>query len=252
MLLTPIQLAIETGHIPTIKTLLKGGCNVNAPLGLPTGSTPLMLAVCKGRADIVDTLIEGGTCELDVFDRHGRTALYLAVKHGYLQCVHKLLKAGSDPDCYLFDEMQPEVVASYNPLQCAVLHNKQEETLALIQSGCNLFQGVIYEIAEGYGAFTPFQAALGRECRWAVRVLTYANPAVVSTVGPYTGNDEEIKYALQVAMDLNLKPKTLKTQCRFCIRSLLGNKRLFDKIPRLLLPLPLEDYLLFRDLEHLV
>ena len=25
-----------------------------------------------------------------------------------------------------------------------------------------------------------------------------------------------------------------------------------DKIPRLLLPLPLEDYLLFRDLEHLV
>ena len=250
LLLTPLQLAIESGHIPTIKALLKGGCNANAPLGLPTGSTPLMLAVCKSRADIVDALIESG-CELDTFDRHGRTALYLAVKHGYLQCVHKLLKAGADPDCYLYDEMQPEVVASHSPLQCAVLHNRQEETLTLLQSGCNLFQGVVYEIAEGHGAFTPFQTALGRECRWAVRVLVHTNPAVVSTVSLYTGNDEEIKYILEVAMELNLKPKTLKTQCRNCIRSLLGNKRLFDKIPRLSLPLPLEEDLLFKDLEHL-
>ena len=249
LLLTPIQLAIETGHIPTIKTLLKGGCDANAPQGLPTGSTPLMLAVCKGRADIVDALVQNG-CDLDTFDRHGRTALYLAVKHGFLQCVHKLLKAGADPD--MFDEIQSEIVGSRNALQCAVLSNRPEEALALIQSGCNLFQGTIYPDADGHGPITAFHCAVGKECRWAVRILVHADPTVIRSIDAYKGDDEEIKHVLETALQLIFKPKTLKTRCRNFIRTWLGNKRLFDKVPRLSLPLPLEDYVLFRDMEYLI
>ena len=251
LLLTPIQLAIETGHIPTIKTLLKGGCDANAPLGLPTGSTPLMLAVCKGRADIVDALVQNG-CDLDTFDRHGRTALYLAVKHGFLQCVHKLLKAGADADGYMFDEIQPEIVGSHNALQCAVLSNRPEEALALIQSGCNLFQGIVYKDVDGHAPITAFHCAVGKECRWAVRVLVHVDPTVIRSIDAYTGDDEEIKHVLESALQLIFKPKSLKTRCRNFIRTWLGNKRLFDKVPRLSLPLPLEDYVLFRDMEYLI
>ncbi len=32
VLLTPLQIAIEIGHIPTIEGLILGGANVNAPL----------------------------------------------------------------------------------------------------------------------------------------------------------------------------------------------------------------------------
>ncbi len=251
LLLTPLQLAIETGHIPTIKALVQGGCNVDGPLGLPTGSTPLMLAVCKGRADIVEALLESG-CATDQFDRHGRTALHLAVKHGFLQCVHKLLKAGADPDCSMFDEMQPEVSSSHNPLHTAVLNDQPEETLALIQSGCDLFQSVVCEDAQRHGAFTAFQCALGRESKWAVKVLVYTDPSVICNVHPYTGTDEEIIFALEVAQELNLKPKTLKTQTRNFIRRHLGGKGLFAKVPLLSLPLPLADYLLFKDLEEFI
>ncbi len=251
LLLTPLQLAIETGHIPTINALLKGGCQMNASLGLPTGATPLMLAVCKGRPDIVKALIDNG-CLLDQFDRHGRTALYLAVKHGYLQCVHMLLRAGADPDGYMYDEMQPEYVSSHNALQSAILNNRPEETLALIQSGCNLFQGVVYEDAQGHGSFTPFQCALGRDCRWAVKMLAHANPSVIRSIEPYSGSDEEIKLALERALELNTSPKPLKMQCRMFVRDHLGGRRLFAKVPLLSLPLPLADYLLFKDLEYFV
>ena len=178
--------------------------------------------------------------------------MYLAVKHGFLQCVHKLLKAGADPDGDMFDEIQSEIVGSRNALQCAVLSNRPEEALALIQSGCNLFQGTIYPDADGHGPITAFHCAVGKECRWAVRILVHADPTVIRSIDAYTGDDEEIKHELESALQLIFKPKTLKIRCRNFIRTWLGNKRLFDKVPRLSLPLPLEDYVLFRDMEYLI
>ncbi len=214
-----------------------------------------MLAVCKGRVDIVRALL-CRQCQLNQFDRLGRTALYLAVKSGFLQTVHELLLQGADPDAYVGYNISSltDPVPSPTALHCAILYEKPEEALAIIQSGSQLDIAVLYEDTNrnAVAPCSPLKVACSRDILWAVRLLTAADPFLIRSFGGYGGTSSAIKDMLEETLQNVLKPQKLKLLCREGIRKALGGRTLFKKATSLPLPPPLIDYILMKDLEHII
>jgi ankyrin repeat protein len=75
-----------------VKTLLENGADPNIPNN--RGFTPLMRAAHSGMDDVVGLLVNGGA-DLDAQDKHGRSALMLALSGEHSQVAERLLLAGA-------------------------------------------------------------------------------------------------------------------------------------------------------------
>lgn len=84
---TALMFAIINLRAATVKTLLEFGADVNVQARC--GCTPLMLAACSGDIGITRTLLKRGADARRVCA--GRTALVVAVEHGYT-AISELLK----------------------------------------------------------------------------------------------------------------------------------------------------------------
>ena len=78
---TALMFAIINLRAATVKTLLKFGADVNVQAAA-CGCTPLILAACSGDIGITRALLKRGADTGKVSAR-GRTALMVAVEHGY-------------------------------------------------------------------------------------------------------------------------------------------------------------------------
>jgi ankyrin repeat protein len=87
---SPLQVAIERGHIDVILQLIKAGVDVNEVDGWD--STPLIHAVRCGHLDIVSKLLELGA-DVSKGDKKGRTPLMIAKKKGFDDIYSMLKKA---------------------------------------------------------------------------------------------------------------------------------------------------------------
>lgn len=80
---TPLFCAVANRHDPVVRELLEQGANVNAPSG-ELGTTPLMIAAATGNPEIVRLLLEEGA-DPRLTDRQQQDALWAAASRGLEQ-----------------------------------------------------------------------------------------------------------------------------------------------------------------------
>ena len=234
-----------------VKTLVDGGVNVNERLSLPLqGATPLMLAVVKEQADVVKVLANS-TCNLDMFDSIGRTALYMATKHRAQQCMRELLWAGANPDAYNDPDESPPVPAP-TAIHAAVLFDCKEEAVMLIQAGCNVDFFALYDsFTTGATPLCPISVACARQKYWALPVLLSAGAKCIDSINALHDIPGSVVPHYEQTLFLQKNPQKLKPLCRKAIRDLCGRSFL-RKAQNLPLPKVLISYLMFEELFDLL
>ncbi|MBD2744760.1 ankyrin repeat domain-containing protein [Coleofasciculus sp. FACHB-1120] len=93
---TALIVAIASGHVEVVKTLLNAGAAVNPETW--DDPVPLVVAAERGQLEIVRALIAAGA-EVNKFDigNYDSTPLGMAVEHGQVEIVRALLEAGANP-----------------------------------------------------------------------------------------------------------------------------------------------------------
>ncbi|XP_078394826.1 inversin isoform X2 [Cetorhinus maximus] len=92
---TPLFRACEMGHKEVIQTLIKGGASVD--LIDQDGHSPLHWAALGGNADVCQILIQN-LINPNVQDYAGRTPLQCAAYGGYINCMAVLMENKADPN----------------------------------------------------------------------------------------------------------------------------------------------------------
>jgi ankyrin repeat protein len=92
--MSPLMNACAFGQIEAIKNILKAGADVNLPNKY--GYTALFIAVERGFALTVETLIDMGANIHWVDEKTGKSAILIAVAGGFAEITQTLIKAGAD------------------------------------------------------------------------------------------------------------------------------------------------------------
>lgn len=88
-------LALKENKFVLAATMIEHGVDIN--ISDKELKSPLILAVLKNRLDLVARLLKQPSLRINAPDCHNFTALYYAVKFGYLEIATLLLKAGAAP-----------------------------------------------------------------------------------------------------------------------------------------------------------
>lgn len=150
---TPLNVAVNHGHLGIVLLLLDGGAKVGSGMNLRTaiayghrevviallsrgdstqkkngkGYTALGVAACQGRTDIIALLKEQGNVDIDqvIGDE---TQLMTAARNGHLEAMETLLEAGAD-----IDKRNSNNVSM---LSDAMTSRRTEVAKLLIEKGC--------------------------------------------------------------------------------------------------------------------
>lgn len=100
---SPVALAVERGHAPLVRLLVRALADVNARSG-EHREPPLSFAARSGQVEVLDALLEAGADAL-AEDERGFTPLMQAAAAGHAHVVTRLIAARADasaaPDAYL-------------------------------------------------------------------------------------------------------------------------------------------------------
>ena len=95
---SPVADAAERGDLEAVRTLLKGGADVNTAQN--DGMTALHWAATRNDAEIARTLLYAGATVRATTRLGGYTALHLASRAGSAEVAGQILEAGADPNVY--------------------------------------------------------------------------------------------------------------------------------------------------------
>lgn len=87
--LTPLQAAIQRGHVSIVERLIDAGCSVNTETRTSPSSSMLHVAARFGQLDVVKLLMKRKADLSAVSEERGMTVLHEAAFRGHV--VHKLL-----------------------------------------------------------------------------------------------------------------------------------------------------------------
>lgn len=163
---TPLQVAAVYRAEGSVKALLKGGADVNAPDR--AGMRPLHLAITgEGPAshEVVRMLIEGGA-DVSAKDSVGQTALYLAVRKGQEDVVGLILALGGDTS----DSRSGLRTTGQNALQVAASFGYEGILRQLMAKGTG--QDLTYRDHDGY---TALDHVVISACRFPRRSSNYGD-----------------------------------------------------------------------------
>ncbi|HPQ39928.1 MAG TPA: ankyrin repeat domain-containing protein, partial [bacterium] len=146
--LTPMETAIDSGNIETVRSLIDSGTDINSPSKHPSGFTPLHRAVIKGNVPIVELLLNHGA-DTEARDAvSGTTPLYWASGLDELQIVEKLIQHGAAVDA--LDTM------GETPLFHAASRDKPKNARMLISKGADIHRHATHP---GTGRCTALHSA---------------------------------------------------------------------------------------------
>lgn len=129
-MITPLQLAITTGHPDIVNVLLAAGANPN--LADRWGNTPLIWAADKQQTAIARRLLQA-KADPAAQSNKGKTALYFAASNGDQTLAQELLAAGAPVNTL--------TEADKSPLYLAILANHTEMVRLLLSHGARVDQG---------------------------------------------------------------------------------------------------------------
>ena len=99
---TPLNMAAAKGNAELVQVLLKAGADVN--LGNLSGVTPLMGAAFSANAQAFSALLAAGA-KTDPLDRVKKNAATYAAAHGCTSCLQELVKAKTDVNAKLENDL---------------------------------------------------------------------------------------------------------------------------------------------------
>ncbi|RMJ19240.1 hypothetical protein CDV36_001057 [Fusarium kuroshium] len=122
-----LRSAVNSGYRQRVLALLDDGADIDAQDQIGD-CTALTHAAWLGRDDFVELLLENGA-DPNRREQHGRTALHIAVKHGYSSIVTMLVDHGADIDAR---------VHSWTPLLLAAKHEWFQIPDYLVKKGADV------------------------------------------------------------------------------------------------------------------
>ncbi|XP_066837759.1 ankyrin repeat and SOCS box protein 11 isoform X3 [Anser cygnoides] len=215
------------GHVACAKLLLENGAQVNA--ATIDGITPLFNACCSGSVACVNMLLEFGA--KPQLGNHLASPIHEAVKRGHRECMEVLLAHKVDID--------QEDLQHGTPLYVACTYQRTDCVKKLLELGANVNAGKRLD--------SPLHAAAMKSSVEIVVLLADYGANL-------KGRNADFKCALDLAVPnskieqallLREGPASLAQLCRLCIRKRLGRSCLYA-VPKLHLPEPLENFLLYR------
>uniref|UniRef100_A0A8C5MBF1 Ankyrin repeat and SOCS box containing 3 n=1 Tax=Leptobrachium leishanense TaxID=445787 RepID=A0A8C5MBF1_9ANUR len=129
--ITPLFLAVESGHEDVVKLLIKNKANVNGPHSY-SGWNPLHQASMMERVDIMQILLESGV-DKECEDDFGVTPLFIAAQYGKYDSLRMLILNGANVNCQAKDKATPLFIAAQEG------HEKCAELLLSKGADPNLF-----------------------------------------------------------------------------------------------------------------
>lgn len=151
----PVADAAMRGETDTVRTLLRGGADVNAAQG--DGMTALHWTALNGDTETMDILLYAGASMASLTRLGSYTPLHLASVNGHGPAVTRLLTAGSKPD--------PVTGTGVQPLHLAAQSGSAEAVKALLDHGAE-----VNAKDETHGR-TPLIFAASRDRLEAMQVL---------------------------------------------------------------------------------
>ena len=93
--ITELMVAVETGDLARVESLLSSGVDLNARND--SGATALLMASASGHGEAVERLLVAGA-DPDIASNRGDTPLAMAIQYGHLNIAVLLLQHGANPD----------------------------------------------------------------------------------------------------------------------------------------------------------
>lgn len=152
----PVADAARDGRVEEVRTLLRGGADVNAAHG--DGMTALHWAAENGDADLAEVLLYAGANVRAVTRLADYTPLHLASRGGRVEVARHLLAAGADPGA-------KTSTGGVQPLHFAALSGASEVVAMLLRAGADA------NAAEDTRGQTPLMFAAAKGRTEALRVL---------------------------------------------------------------------------------
>ncbi|XP_063300035.1 ankyrin repeat and SOCS box protein 3 isoform X1 [Pelobates fuscus] len=129
--ITPLFLAVESGHKDVVKLLIKHKANINGPHSC-SGWNPLHQASLMERTDIMQILLESGV-DKECEDDFGITPVFIAAQYGKYDSLSVLILHGANVNCQAKDKATPLFIAAQEG------HKKCAELLLAKGADPNLF-----------------------------------------------------------------------------------------------------------------
>jgi ankyrin repeat protein len=123
---TPLNMAAAKGNAELVQVLLKAGADVN--LGNLSGVTPLMGAAFSANAQAFSALLAAGA-KTDPLDRVKKNAATYAAAHGCTNCLQELVKAKTDVNAKLENDL--------TLLMWAAAYGQEESVRYLLAQGAD-------------------------------------------------------------------------------------------------------------------
>ena len=123
----PIITATIAGHVDIIEILISYDVNINCKM--KGGWTPLLLAVCYNRFELVEKMIEKFKADPNLPNDDGKTPMHIAASNGYNEVLRILLKYDVDINC--------KMKGGWTPLLLAVSNNRFGLVNEMIELGAD-------------------------------------------------------------------------------------------------------------------
>jgi len=155
---SPVADAAAQGDLEAVRTLLRGGADVNAAQG--DGMTALHWAALQGHVEMAKVLIYAGASLESTTRLGGYTPLHLAGMRAQAGVMAVLLKSGSD--------VHALTTTGVHPLHLAAASGRPAAVAALLEGGADV------NARETHARRTPLMFAVARNGLEAMRVLLKA------------------------------------------------------------------------------
>lgn len=168
---SPVADAAERGDLAEVRSLLRGGADVNA--AQTDGMTALHWTAVSGHAEMARTLLYAGATVRATTRLGGYTPLHLAARSGSAEIAGILLDAGADPKAY--------TATGVTPLHFAADADAPAVVEALVARGADV------DARDGFSERTPLMFAAVRGADAAAKALldAGADPSLETATKDY-------------------------------------------------------------------